>query len=242
MDRGISDPGNCNWCLMPYYRLLLILSETQRFWHRGINVLLCFKMKRHKPRITDCPFVCRHWGKWEEHLHQTDEDYPRHRLLRRGQKGFHQTGLSEHLHVHAGDDPRRRDAQDPLQIWAQQGKADRNDSSGEEWQRVLSILPTTASLNRFLSLFDTSCVLSICRPVFAQGTCCCFTFPVRVGHARSRGFNKDPRWSDKWREAERGFQHHHSPLRPKADWPRSRRCRWNHSERWPSGGRREGTW
>lgn len=55
-------------------------------------------------------YFLRHWGKWEEHIHQTDEDYPRHWLLRRGQKGFHQTGLSEHLHSHAGNDPSHGDA------------------------------------------------------------------------------------------------------------------------------------
>lgn len=58
----------------------------------------------------------RHWRKREEHVYQADEDYPWRWLLRRGQKGFHQTGLPEHLHSHAGDDPSHGDAQDPLQI------------------------------------------------------------------------------------------------------------------------------
>ncbi len=67
-------------------------------------------------------YFLRHWGKWKEHIHQTDEDYPRRWVLRRGQKGLHQTGLSEHLHRHAGNDPSHGDTQDPLQIRAQQGK------------------------------------------------------------------------------------------------------------------------
>lgn len=94
-------------------------------WHGKLSVL-------HKPtkyinsvHLSPFPvFFLRHWGKREEHIHQTDEDYSWRRLLRRGQKGFHKTGLSEHLHGHAGHDPSHGDAQDPLQIRAQQGNWD----------------------------------------------------------------------------------------------------------------------
>lgn len=53
----------------------------------------------------------RHWRKWKEYLHQTNEDYPWRRIHRWGQEELRQTGLSEHLHVHAVDGPSHGDTQ-----------------------------------------------------------------------------------------------------------------------------------
>ena len=98
-----------------------VLLRSVARWHRRSKVCLT-NLQNKLCSLFLSPSFLRHRGEWEEHIHQTDEDHPRHRLLRWGQKRFYQTGVSEHLHVHAGHDPSLRVAQGPLQIWAQQGK------------------------------------------------------------------------------------------------------------------------
>lgn len=75
--------------------------------------------------LLDVSMVCvlfRYGWKWQEHLHQADEDYPWSRLLRRRQERLHPTCLPKHLHLHAVHDSRHWEPQDPLQIWTESGK------------------------------------------------------------------------------------------------------------------------
>ena len=128
-------------------------------------------------------YFLRHWGKWEKHVHQTDEDHPRRRLHRRGQKGLHQTGLSEHLHSHAGNDPSHGNAQDPLQIWAQQGKLDSVLHKHLSWNKDWLIIPEkdAATRPRRRRIFLEPC-LSYAEQPSIIASCALFTLPVSLQH------------------------------------------------------------
>lgn len=139
---GVSSSGENDWII--YYILLknmfvfecLINCGEFKYYYLDLATFVNIPSRRPLSSNVDSTlrwrpltfaalpsFVLLRYGrKWQKHLHQTDEDHPRCRLLGRRQEGLHPPRLPEHLHLHAGHDPGHRDAQDSLQVWAELGK------------------------------------------------------------------------------------------------------------------------
>lgn len=91
-------------------------GHSQNCWQFSLTVWQYSNTKRKKEKVVNHP-ICiefsfnRYWREWKEHLYQTNENYPWRRILRGGQEELCQTGLPEHLHVHADHDPSHGDTQ-----------------------------------------------------------------------------------------------------------------------------------
>lgn len=68
---------------------------------------------------------------WQVDVHQTDANYPRQRILGRGQARLHQAGVPEHLHGDAVDDPGDGPPQDPVHRLEQHGECERAETPGQ---------------------------------------------------------------------------------------------------------------
>lgn len=92
---------------------MIVIKKKVLFPHLplpfSVDTILLRSQKHYKITVlTKLNLWCfsnRHWREWKEHLHQTNEDHTWRRIHSWGQEELCQTGLPEHLHVHAVDDP-----------------------------------------------------------------------------------------------------------------------------------------
>lgn len=100
-------------CLLRDWFELLLSSIVH---HVSLKLYSGFSNRTWRLMLQLCIFAVlfRYGRKWQEHLHQTDEDHSWCWVLGWGQKRLHPACLPKHLHLHAVHDSCHWDAEDSL--------------------------------------------------------------------------------------------------------------------------------